>query len=505
MSQTSIEATRSATAGTAVVSCLIFAVLHGARADAQSVPTADASSNELQEVVVTAERRTADVQKLGISVDVIQGQDLLQESRNTTDQILEDVPNVTVAQGQNNRGYATGTDNVGSSIAIRGIPSNHAPTGPLSEVPAAAVYTDGVYEGIGANYDQQRVEVLRGPQGTLYGRSATTGVVSTYTVDPQLNAFTGDVAVEAGNYSLSHFTGAINVPIGDTLAVRLSGNQYKHDGYIQADGDGGIRTTDGRAKILFKPNDRLTLLFGAAIEGNELFAGGSYYELASPPRTLALETGTAVNGPTTQHQYWANLQLDVGFATVTYIPAYRQWYQDTKAWITFLAPLSPSLYTGATTPTDQFITHELRIASNAGSPLTWQLGSFYYDNHVHAVDNFYFSNGVSTDIQDATRTTKDWGIFGEATYPITPSTRLTAGARYDYTFVQSSEQYTSNLDIFCNTPVYVLGCAAGALRAPPGQLPLAGTPVDDYTTTLTPSEGTNRYYNLTYKGRISTR
>ncbi|MGA3159536.1 MAG: TonB-dependent receptor plug domain-containing protein [Steroidobacteraceae bacterium] len=228
----------------------------------------------MEEVIVTAERRTSDVQKVGASVAVRSGEELAQQGRVSLAEILEDVPNVTVQQGAATLASTIGSDNQGGAIIIRGIPSNAIPVGPLQTIPTTAVYTDGVYEGIGNDYDIDRVEVLRGPQGTLYGRSATTGVVSTYTTDPTLEKYAGDISVEAGDYSLLHYAGAFNLPIGDMFAVRVSGSHYKHDGYEAPDGMDAIDSDNGRIKILFQPNDKFSLLLGAAVQDNHIGEGG---------------------------------------------------------------------------------------------------------------------------------------------------------------------------------------------------------------------------------------
>lgn len=92
---------------------------------------------------------------------------------------------------------------------------------------------DGVYSGIGGDYDIDRVEVVRGPQGTLYGRSATSGLVAITTRNPNLKDLGGSATLEAGNFNLQHYTAVVNLPIvSDQLAIRVSGNLYKRDGYI---------------------------------------------------------------------------------------------------------------------------------------------------------------------------------------------------------------------------------------------------------------------------------
>jgi outer membrane receptor protein involved in Fe transport len=470
---------------------------------------APASGDELQEVIVTAERRTSDVQKVGGSVAVRSGEELAQQGRISLPEILEDVPNVTVQQGAATLASTIGADNQGGAIIIRGIPSNAIPVGPLQTIPTTAVYTDGVYEGIGNDYDIDRIEVLLGPQGTLYGRSATTGVVSTYTNDPTLQKYAGDIAVEAGSYSLTHYTGAFNLPIGDMFAVRISGSQYKHDGYETADGMDAVDSKNGRIKILFQPNDKFSLLVGAAVQDNHIGEGGPQGGLLAP-NTVVWSPGPTESSLLMSQQYWANLHWDFGWADLTYIPAYRQWYQDANIYVPFLYPPNYALYEKNRTPTDQFVTHELRLASNTGSALTWLLGGFFYDNHLQASAIYPYPDGVSGNNQYATKQTKDGGIFGELTYRLTSSTRLTGGVRYDYTYVNTLETVSNDVNLFCNTPgapgsgLPPLGFLPPNPACPIGPLsgsPLAGTPAV-YVTGSTAGAGINRYYNLTYKGRL---
>ncbi len=123
----------------------------------------------------------------------------------------------------------------GNNITIRGITPGGPAGGPngISASPGTAVYVDGVYEGVASGYDIERVEVLRGPQGTLYGRSATSGVVAFHTRNPTFDGVTGNAAIEFADYDLQHYTAAVNIPMGDKFAARLSGDYYDQgDGYF---------------------------------------------------------------------------------------------------------------------------------------------------------------------------------------------------------------------------------------------------------------------------------
>jgi iron complex outermembrane receptor protein len=181
-------------------------VVRVAQASPASPTQSESTSGGLEEVIVTAERRTEDLQHAAASVSVRSGAELAEQGRYTTREILQDIPGVVAVDNSTvNIGSA---DVQGNNITIRGVSSGTDRTvgGPsgISAAPGTAVYVDGVYEGVGSGYDIDRVEVLRGPQGTLYGRSATTGVVAFHTRNPTFDAYGGDAEAEFGNYDLQH-------------------------------------------------------------------------------------------------------------------------------------------------------------------------------------------------------------------------------------------------------------------------------------------------------------
>jgi outer membrane receptor protein involved in Fe transport len=168
---------------------------HAETTTASAQPEAQ-PEDKLDEIIVTAERRSSDAQRAATSVAVRSGDDLKAQGRYSLQQILEDVPGV-VYSNLNAASNSAGSDTQGTAVIIRGAVPNTAATGStLSVVPTTAVYTDEVYEGIGGDYDIDRVEILRGPQGTLYGRSATGGVIATHTHNPVLGEWGADFTAE---------------------------------------------------------------------------------------------------------------------------------------------------------------------------------------------------------------------------------------------------------------------------------------------------------------------
>jgi iron complex outermembrane receptor protein len=419
-----------------------------------------AQDEGLEEVVVTAERRTEDVQKTAAAVTARSGDDMLDQGKYSLQSILEDIPGMAGGAASQIPGVAnSGTDSPASGLVIRGIASNVA-SNPVSIAAASAIYVDGVYSGVGGGYDIDRVEALRGPQGTLYGRSATSGLVSIHTRDPKLGEFTGDVNAEFGNYDLRHYSGGINLPLGDVWALRLSANKYSRDGFYAQYGGAGTygqsgENDDGRAKLLFKPNDVLSVLLGVAGEDNTTYNGGTNVYQNSPTAKGYVFVPTTVGPGTNQtRQYWAQVDWDVGFAQLQYLPAYRNFSSTTI--LPVIIPPPVGSFTGyEVTPRDYFWTHELHLSSKPGSTLTWQVGALYYKNSL-ANDTYYSRVPSGGLVNDAAirRDTTDLGAFAEATYPFAEDWRVTGGVRYDSTQVQVNEVYENNTNCNAVPPLF---------------------------------------------------
>ncbi|EGY02635.1 putative outer membrane salicin receptor [Nitrospirillum viridazoti Y2] len=421
-------------------------------------PTAPAGlqrfPDQLEEIIVTAERRTSTTQRTAASLSVRSGEDLLQEGRYQLKDILETVPGITGGAAENSgTSDGSGTDNPASGLIIRGVPSNTGVGGGATSVAAAAaLYTDGIYGGVGSTFDIDRVEILRGPQGTLYGRSATSGVVAIKTRDPDLDQVNGNVSAEVGSYLLRHYTGGISVPVvRDMLAVRVSGNYYKQGGYYFDNMGGGRTSKDARVKVLYKPADNFTALLGFALEDNNTYYGGSQIfqetncNATQPtPGKYCITPDIVTPGYNKSRQYWGEFNLDLESFGITYIPAYRTWEQN----FTNDSRNSPAdkVYQTIRTPSDYFHTEEIRFHSNSGSALQWQTGGLYYYNKLHDLNTLTVYSTPTTPAflafnADNHKTTLSLGAFAEATYSVTPSTRFTGGVRYDYTSVQTDEVY----------------------------------------------------------------
>jgi len=494
--------------GLACVPCIAIPAIANAQAAApaaQSTASPDAQ-NTLQEVVITAERRTSNIQKTPASVSVRSGEELQDQGRITTREILQDVPGV-VSVDNNSRNLGT-SDVQGNNISIRGISASNSAAGGISGISAAAgaaVYVDGVYEGIGGGYDIQRVEVLRGPQGTLYGRSATTGVVAFYTRDPALGRLGGDASVEVGNYDLQHYAGAINVPVGDKLAVRVSGDYYDQgEGYYGEATRGDLKREDGRVKLLWKPIDDFSLLVGGAYEKRDDFGGGKSY-FASLPSLVqqAPVNSVLVPGGKEDKQFWAQANWTVGPVTLTYLPAYRSWTQNDTSINVNMFNTGLNSRTTQKTPKDDFWTHEFRIANNSDAGgIKWQAGLFYYDNNLanSVLAQFETPAGVPgaiTTQSSDTRDTRNIGVFAETTIPLKDSLRLTLGGRYDDTQVLVGETLYQDAYQLCGNGIGV------KFPLPPGVVCTGVGTASAPSPPATTISGVKLHFNeFSYKARL---
>jgi len=219
---------RASATSIAFVLCTAPAVAQGQPAAAQATdapaaqPVADTAANN-GEIVITAQKRAENAQKVPISVAAFSGQTLAKNNVLNVEGLAKIVPNLSVAKGAQSS-YVR--------LAIRGIgaASNTAVE------PSVAVFLDGAYvprvgAAISSMLDMDSVEVLRGPQGTLFGRNASVGAISFHTAQPKLKSLNGQASAEVGTGDRFKLTGILNAPIGEHAAVRVAGSQQWFGGY----------------------------------------------------------------------------------------------------------------------------------------------------------------------------------------------------------------------------------------------------------------------------------
>lgn len=241
--------------GRAALSC-VFTVMPLCEAVAQDI--AKSQSYSIEEVVVTAQKREQSMQEVPISVSAFNEKDLDREGIQNFQDIESSVPNLSMST----------TSAVASRVNMRGIPSH--PNGAFNSgtSPGLGMYVDGVVYSRPSGFNQElsnieRVEVLRGPQGTLFGQNTNLGVISITTRKPS-DVVEGKIKADFGNYDLQRLNGYVSAPIvEDQVAASIGGFTVKRDGYIDnVDQGGTIDSEDrygGRAQLRLTPNDQLTV------------------------------------------------------------------------------------------------------------------------------------------------------------------------------------------------------------------------------------------------------
>lgn len=395
---------------------------------AQPEPTA------LGEIVVTAERREQSLQKAPLTIQVLGGPLVARAG----------VTDVTALQ-RLSVGVEIGSGGGNSQIFIRGV--GGAAFSPLSS-PGVAFNVDGVYvgrpNGVNGNfYDVARVEILKGPQGTLYGRNANGGSINLITKEPILGETSGDLTGEAGNYDLRHLTGAVNLPIGESAALRAAFNFVDRDGYL-SDGAGDDVQQAGRLRFKWEPSTSVTLALSADYShlggkgGDYVYLprrpGSSPYEAQSEPAANAYMHAFSPLGALTDdvqadsHQdtdlYAFSGQLDWHLsdnATLTILPAYRHVH---ARYVTHFA----GRFTGDEETKQTSL--ETRLGGQSGD-LTWVVGGYYFDESApDSINDIYVSDILQNYHITYSPTTKAYAAFGQATYALSDATRLILGGRY---------------------------------------------------------------------------
>ncbi len=397
--------------GLLLTSGLVSSALMGGVALAAAPPPAADPS----ELLVTAQKREENVQKIPLAVTPVAGSRLIEQGIVDVRQIGQLVPAIVLGQ-----------DYIYTQIDIRGVGANN--DAPALD-PAVAFNVDGIYQSrdygtYGSFYDVQRVEVLRGPQGTLYGRNATGGSINLITNKP-VDAFHAAFESDFGNYSSVRTFGMVNVPLGDKLAIRLAAQQSKHDGYLSS-GFNDLDSIAGRAQALFRPTDKISLLVGAdyfhdGSIGNHTIVALPYKNPADPwfdPLKPLADDHSKFRAWSVHGQL--DVELDNGI-TLTDIPAYKRVDTDSKDPV--VGVYSASMLT------DKSFSNEFRISSPAMGRLTWVAGAYYFNEHNYSYARYYspfFSSvTINPDIHE-----ESWAVFGQATYTLSDRLRLTGGLRY---------------------------------------------------------------------------
>ena len=403
----------------------------------------------LEEVIVTAQKREENVQSIPIAVTALSEDTIRNANMLNIDDVARHVPGFTVSS----------YNQVTPQPFIRGVGSSPSDAGSDSSV---GVFIDGVFAGrAGAfradMFDMQRVEVLRGPQGTLFGRNVAGGALNIFTNEPS-QEYGGHLEVTGGDYDLWNVKGMLNGGLTDDLAARLAFSVRQRDGYTDNTVTGNETHDEDnksvRGRMLWEATDSFSLLLSADYSKDDLKGPATRNYVGADPFVVLNRFGlgftapflfptssdkykieAAEDGYSDREMYTGTLQMDwdIPLGTVTSVTGYRHneydFLDDTFGLAYDPASgIAPLLIDNTDEDSDQF-SQELRITS-ATDKLVWTAGLYYLQQDVDQLEIFS-PVGVPVDYDQSADTTS-YAAFAQATLPFGEKWAVTAGGRYSY-------------------------------------------------------------------------
>ena len=414
----------------AAVAGLLYGAACAAPAHAQGAPAAGGSETSLEEIVVTATRRATSIEDIPFNISAVSGKQIDEQNLSNPVDLLHTVPGVSVVD--------RGTRNAGvmNNVRIRGINSDAATLGDYVPAGAAAVSSYVNETPIFANFllkDIDRVEVLRGPQGTLYGRGSMGGTVRYILRDPVIGETSGNVAggvsFTNGSGGMNWFTdGTLNVPVGDALAVRANYSHVDNAGYIdyvnlyKLDANGipvapnGLlnQATEytsqkdanwakidyGRLAATWKPTDTAKLVL-SVVHQHDSTGGRSAMVAPGTPNVATggtygeYQQGAVMLEPSARKVTVTSLEgtFDLGFASLTSSTSYSDHsgtstsdnsglYANAFPYLYYFYPrLMAQKYRDYS---DRSFAQELRLVSTTKGPLDYIAGLYFEDEKMHS-------------------------------------------------------------------------------------------------------------------------
>lgn len=477
--------------GLAGVSILGLAV----PAFAQAVPASEGSDDGV--IIVTAQKRAQNSLDVGINVSVLGSEAIAERRLESVSELAGAAPNVTVKEN---------VPGLLPVVTIRGIGLNDFSA---TNNPSAGVYIDEVPLSSLALmnfnfFDIDRLEVLKGPQGTLYGRNSTAGALNIFSARPDFSAFSGRVAASFGNYQAKDFEAALNIPLGDTIALRAAGKVIAQDkGYWfnerTNENFGDRNLLLGRLQLRARPSDAIDINLkveaqrGRSDLGQPAFFGALPAPGATCPGSPACSDffGYRDIGNDPFRGAWSidpfydynqlnltgRVEVDLGFAMLTSVTSHidfdRSWGIDTDA-----TPLPQTdFYTDD--KVKQF-SQEVRL-SGENRIVDWLVGGFYTRDHVvTSYDGRLQALFNTTSFTQSDQVTKSAAFFANGEWKLVPTLSVVTGLRY------TSEKRRNT------------GSTVDLVSLAPGSL-LSGAPFGSPPVTVASVDGRISDENLSYK------
>lgn len=422
-----------------------------------------AQDKGLEQITVTAQKRTQSIQEVPISIATLSGEKF-ESIFSGGDDILALAVRVPGLYAETSNGR------VAPRFYIRGLGNTDFDL--AASQPVSIVMDDIVKENVILKsfplFDVEQVEVIRGPQGTLFGRNTTAGIIKFDSVKPTQD-FDAYAKLGLGNLGTVNFEGAAGGGLSDNLSARVAVLSQNREDWInnaytgEQDAFGGFDEKAWRAQLLYSPSDDFSALLnvhGRELDGTasvfraNVFTKGSndlnqYFDRDVVYYDGDIDGNGADNNPQTYENYGASLKLEFALdgMDITSITATETAeglsLGDIDGGVFLFAPADingdgteeltypGAIAFGAVTQDNlddlkQF-TQEIRIASDTTDPLSWQAGAFYYDSsfNVTSIDGYY---GATTVFHDNT----SWAVFSQLSYDVNDKLNVTGGLRYTY-------------------------------------------------------------------------
>ncbi|MEM8562807.1 MAG: TonB-dependent receptor [Pseudomonadota bacterium] len=357
---------------------------------------AAAQTGGLEEVIVTAQKRAQSLQDVPVAVTAFNSETIQEAGINNASDLAIMTPSLNA--NANTSPFTT-------RLQIRGIGTSQ--TDPALE-PSVGFFVDGVFmgrSGLGTSdlTDVERIEVLQGPQGTLYGKNTNAGAISVITKRPNLEEFEGYGEATVGDYDMRKLTLTASGPLSDTVAFRLSGNVHERDGYYDNIGVKDLNDADDwniQGKLLWEPTDRLSvMLTGAHIDRDETCCGATatqsdvvnaqlVQEGFQPSKNQPYDYDVATNFQDAfsmeSDLVTLHIEYDLDWGSITAISGWIDY--DYTVSIDADRSQLDQLFSDSEYNSGDSFSQELRLDSTIGDNIDYQIGLFYYDQTVQRGD-----------------------------------------------------------------------------------------------------------------------
>ena len=429
--------------------------------------SAGASAAQIEEITVTAQMRAESLKDVPMAVSAFTGDTVKNSNLNDFKDLFALTPGIS---GET-------SDSFFDAVSVRGVNNNSFGSG---SDPALGVFLDGVYQSrTGATpslYDLDRVEIVKGPQGTLFGRNTASGAISMASRKPG-DTFAGEVSVDAGQYGRADFEGSIDMPLGDNLAVRIAGIHQQEDGHIEnlAGGrDLGASETDAmRITTVYDGFDSTTITLMAQYE--DRVGDGTIYRALDTDGDYD-QVYNDVQGKDESEIGDVILTVEHDLASGTTLSSITGYKTHNYTYVEDFDGTADPVDTYVRDQNGDFFSQEFRLTSNNSGPFNWVLGASYYQEDLNAyfagiddedficdgiyadeweegLDTFdtcaslpqdvideafgfegepweYAPGNLSIEAADTIGEYSGWGVFANTTFDLTEATTLGLGVRY---------------------------------------------------------------------------